>query len=440
MAALVGAIAVAAGQWFYNAAVARVLVGALGLLAAVALARYVQGRHPEEPWIGKFIVWGMIVKIVGTLLRYYVFVVATTRRPDALNYDRYGLEVVAGTDDPLPSLRKTNFIFFLTGRVYTLIGPDLIAGFIVFGIVAFFGAYFFYRATAEAVPSLNRPMCCALMFFAPSLAFWPSSVGKEAIMLFGLGLAALGAARLLGGRLLQGLAIAAPGGWLLWLVRPHLIAFVTVAAGAAYLVGRGSSAKVASASLKRPIGLIILGLLGVFAVTQAASFLGMEDLSLSSVEEELANTSTQTSQGGSAFDTGGDPETGEVQLTPLSLPAGVVTVLLRPFPWEVESGSQIAACLECAVFAYLVVHRRQSIVASIRQIRTSPFLFFCWVLLAFFAIAFSSFGNMGLLVRQRSLALPAFFVLISVEPPANDNIRARATDASASNRGTRVDR
>ena len=53
------------------------------------------------------------------------------------------------------------------------------------------------------------------------------------------------------------------------------------------------------------------------------------------------------------------------------------------------------------------------------RLRASPFLFYCWVLLAFFAVAYSSFGNMGLLVRQRSLALPAFFAIIAVEPVAS---------------------
>ena len=248
-------------------------------------------------------------------------------------------------------------------------------------------------------------------------------------MLLALGLVAFGASRLFGGRLLQGFAIAAPGAWLLWVVRPHLLAFATVAAGGAYLVGRGSSAKVTSASLKRPIGLIALGLLGVLAVTQATEFLGMEGLSISSVEQELGDTSAQTSQGGSSFDTGSDSESGQVHLTPLSVPQGLVTVLLRPFPWEIESGSQLIACLECAVFAYLVVVRRRSIVASIRQSRSSPFLFFCWIMLAFFAVAYSSFGNMGLLVRQRSLALPVFFALISVEPLVRDALGGRERDA-----------
>ena len=115
-------------------------------------------------------------------------------------------------------------------------------------------------------------------------------------------------------------------------------------------------------------------------------------------------------------------------MTPLSVPQGVVTVLLRPFPWEVENSSQIIACIEWAVFAWFVVRRCRSIVASIRQMRSAPYLFFCWVMLAFFAVAFSSFSNMGLLVRQRSLMLPVFFVLIWVERCAAERPQADGAD------------
>ncbi|GIU85988.1 MAG: hypothetical protein KatS3mg009_0503 [Acidimicrobiia bacterium] len=53
---------------------------------------------------------------------------------------------------------------------------------------------------------------------------------------------------------------------------------------------------------------------------------------------------------------------------------------------------------------------------SIARARSTPFLLYCWALTGLYAIAFSSFSNMGLLVRQRSLVLPCFFVLLCVEP------------------------
>jgi hypothetical protein len=359
------------------------------------------------------------VKLVATAARYWTFL-GSGKRSDAYVYGRYALEYLHGTATPLPDIRKTNFIYFLTSHIYTLVGPDLIGAFFVYSIGAFFGGYFWYRATADAVPNLDRKMYCALIFFVPSLAFWPSSVGKESVMLLALGLVALGVSYLLRQRLLHGLLVAAPGGYLLWAVRPHLLAFATVAAGAAFLIARGSSSNAVTALFRRPVGLVVLVLLGVFAMNQATEFLGMKDFSLSSIETELAQQSGRTDQGGSATGDRNEETEAKVHLTPLSVPQGAVTVLLRPFPWEVESGTQIIACIESAFFAYLVFVRRKSIVMSLRQSRTTPYLFFCWVMLAFYAVAFASFANMGLLVRQRSLILPAFFALLCLVPTQED--------------------
>jgi hypothetical protein len=406
-------LTVVSGRALETPAITPVIVGVFGVVVAVGLARYVGARHTDEPWIGSFIVWGMVTKLAGTIARYYVFTGGgESKRSDAEEYGEYGTEYLQGIAEPLNDLRKTNFVRVVTARVYLLVGDDLVAAFLVFGVFAFIGAYLWYRAGAEGVPSLNRKLYAAFMFFAPSLVFWPSSVGKEALMLLGLGLAAMGTVKVLNGQLLRGFLIAAPGGWLMWVVRPHLLAFATVAAAAALLVGRGRRSQTLRGSLARPLGLVALVFIGVFAMNQAAEFLGMEDVSLTSVEQELSDLNESTSQGGSAIEREEDTT---VSLTPLSVPQGAVTVLLRPFPWEVENASQILACLESAAFAWFLVTRFGSVVASIRQFRAAPYLFFCWVMLAFYAVAFSSFGNMGLLVRQRSLILPAFFVLLCVE-------------------------
>ena len=60
-----------------------------------------------------------------------------------------------------------------------------------------------------------------LFFFIPSLLFWPSGIGKEAWMMFGLGLAAYGVAKVL--RVARGEASwLSTGLWLAGLVRPHV--------------------------------------------------------------------------------------------------------------------------------------------------------------------------------------------------------------------------
>ncbi len=156
--------------------------------------------------------------------------------------------------------------------------------------------------------------------------------------------------------------------------------------------------------------MLVLALLMAFTISQATKSLGMSEFSLSSVETELNTVSSQTGQGNSKFDTGGN------SLSPLKLPEGLVTVLLRPFPFEAHSPFQLLASAESMFVFVLIVKRFSSVKTALRQARTSPFLLYCIVLLLLWAATFSSFQNFGLLVRQRSLVMPALFVLLAIKP------------------------
>jgi hypothetical protein len=163
--------------------------------------------------------------------------------------------------------------------------------------------------------------------------------------------------------------------------------------------------------------MIIIGFLVVFAVSEGAKFLGIDELSVASIEAELDEQSENTAQGGSEFDPG------ENSLNPVNLPRGAATVLLRPFPWETESSLQLLSSLESVMVAGLIVLRFSSLRRSLRESRRYGFLLYCWVLTISYAATFSSFANFGLLVRQRSLVLPAMFVLLAVRPTRADRRR-----------------
>ena len=393
-----------------------VLVPVAAVLFAVAASRRISRRHPDEQWVGRWLVFGVLAKLTASYLRYLTLVLGYESVGDATGYDRVGRNLARawlgnGVNPDLPDLRRTNFIRWFTGVVYYVFGSNMVAGFFIFGLLALVGSYLWYRATVESVPMIDKRLYLALVLFVPSIVFWPSSIGKESLMQLGIGAIALGTAFLLRQRLLTGLAIGAAGGWLLWVVRPHLLALVTVSAGFAYIVGRARSREPGSGSLLgRPIGLIVIALIMAFTITQGAEFLGIEEFSLSSVETALDEQTERTSQGGSEFDTGGN------RLNPLSLPTGVVTVLLRPFPWETDSPFQLLSSLESALLAGLIVIRLPSLRTALRRARSTPFLLYCWILTALYTATFASFANFGLLVRQRSLVLPALFVLLAIKP------------------------
>jgi hypothetical protein len=402
-----------------------VLVPLAGLLLAGAASRRIARLRPSEAWVGRWLVLAVGAKITASYLRYYTIENEYGGVADATGYDRYGRLLARawlhGRSAPdLEDLRNTNFIRWFTGVVYFVFGSNMMVGFLVFGLLALVGSYLWYRATADAVPRIDKRVYLALVLFAPSVAFWPSSIGKESLMQLGLGTVALATAHLLRHRLGRAAVLGAAGGWLLWVVRPHLLALVTLAAGCAYAAGRvRGSGGVVRSLMARPVGLLAVVLVMAFTVSQATRFLGIEDLSLSSIEAELNENTERTSQGGSEYDHGGN------SLNPLRLPQGAVTVLLRPFPWETESTLQLLSSLESALLAGIIVARLGSLRAALTGVRSAPFLLYCWILVILYAATFASIANFGLLVRQRSLVLPALYVLIAVRADTTTS-RSRA--------------
>jgi hypothetical protein len=224
----------------------------------------------------------------------------------------------------------------------------------------------------------------------------------------------------------RGVLVAIPGAWLMSVVRAHLLGLVALAAAAAFVIGRSPRKAVAStatSSLVKPIGMVVVVFIAAFAVSAGANSLGLPSLSLSSVQAELDATSVSTATGNSAFDNGGG------SLSPLKLPQGIVTVLLRPFPWEVDSSLQILASLEGVALAAFIIWRRKSLAISLRHVRTVPFLLYCWILTVLYSVTFSAFANFGLLDRQRALVLPALYVLLCL-----DSKKAREFDDERNNR------
>src|SRR5262249_30416480 len=163
-----------------------------------------EARRQANATVGWVLGAGVAVKLVGALLRYAVAFGVYGGRSDAATYGASASSVAhgiwAGTIHLGGHLSGTGLIELFTGVSYAVTGSSLLASYLVFAWVGFWGQYLSYRAFAIAVPEGRLRDYALLVFFLPSLAFWPSSVGKEAPMLFALGFAAFGVPRMLAGR------------------------------------------------------------------------------------------------------------------------------------------------------------------------------------------------------------------------------------------------
>jgi hypothetical protein len=404
------------------------------LLAASWPAFTRQARRERDPTLVRLLVAALLLKLFGSLVRYWVAVAFYDSNADAFEYHRVGVDLAmrfrAGNfDTGLPSLSGTDFISFFTGITYTITGPSIFAGFLLYSWLAFGGMFYLYRAFTIAIPDGRKRSYARLLFFMPSMLYWPSSIGKEAWMLFTLGLAAFGTARLLTGRPWRGMALAGVAMWLAAIVRAHVSGMVVLGLVVAYLFARPPRRLGALGPAVKLVALAALLVVAVGLLGRTQSYLLEKGIDpQDGVTGVLAETGRRTSQGGSGFEA---PSTGA---SLAKLPFAAVTILFRPFLFEVHNAQAAITALESTLLLALVLARRRAIWQAVRHLRRYPYVAFILVYSALFVVAFSSIGNFGILARERTQLLPFFLVLLAV--PAS---RARPAATPAPTRDRRAD-
>jgi hypothetical protein len=384
------------------------------LLAASWPAFLRQARRERDARLAQLLMLALVLKLFGSLVRYWVAIHVYEGVADAIQYHQVGADLArrfaAGhLDTGLSSLSSTDFIRFFTGVIYTVTGPSIYAGFLLYSWLAFWGMFFLYQAFTIAVPDGNRRSYARLLFFLPSMLYWPSSIGKEAWMLFALGLAAKGTARLLTGRTWGGLVLAGTGLWLATLVRPHVGGMAALGLLVAYLLARPPRRLGMLGAVIKLFGLAVLLVVAVVLLGQIQRYLLDKGIDpAEGVNSVLAESARRTSGGGSGFQA---PST---STSLLGLPYATVTILFRPFPFEAHNAQAAVIALESTLLLCLTVARSRTIWRAVRHLRRWPYVAFVVVYTAGFVVAFASISNFGILARERVQLLPFFFVLLAV--------------------------
>ena len=380
---------------------------------------------------------GLVAKLGATLFRYWVAFDAYRGQADAAAYHQAGrgfAEQIRGGDlsaiTGLTGETGAAFIERLTGIVYALFGSSLLGGFVVFSWLSYLGLVLFVRAAMIAVPGLLDRRYAMFVFFAPSLLFWGSSIGKEAWMLLCLGIATYGGARLLVGQWggaafpLTVAGLAGTG-----YVRPHVAAMWVAGLALALVVGfltgstrRGALGRVGTLGLA---ALALGGLTLVAAATLAYLDPPAEDGAATApiterVSDIFDETERRTSQGGSSFDV-------IVISGPQDYPIAIVRTLTRPLLTEASTLAELLPALEMtALLVLAAVNWRRVVNLPVLMWRV-PYLVMVVVVLVMFGVAFTTIGNLGVLTRQRSLVMP-FFLLPYCLPQWRGAHRPTVTD------------
>lgn len=379
------------------------LFALVGLVAAHRIGRWV--TSPEDRnWLPAMVTFAYLAHLVGAWIRYY-FVTVVYQGGDSLAYHRAALEMVtAWRDFEVPVATGggpgTRFVETVTSLVYVPAEPSLLVGYFVFASLGFVGSVLLYLAFRIAVPTAHLRRYALLIFFLPSLLFWPTSIGKEALMMFGIGTASYGVAALLAGTRIRAATFVTVGVVGMAAIRPHVAVMLVASLVVALIFSRRIGVRF---STRLVVGLITVAAvwwLSALAMTQ----LGLEP-GESGLDEFLLEQERLTQQGGSAV-------VGAPVRNPVDLPEATLRVLFRPLPNEAHNAQAMMSALENVALLALILWRLPSLWRHRSMLRSYPYLLFSLAFVGQFVIAFSSIFNLGILARQRVQALPFLLAVV----------------------------
>lgn len=392
----------------------------VGITVPFFARQAVREGDPRLLWL---LVFALIVKLIGALVRYHV-ATGLYSKADAIGYDGVGTKLAErfshgdfqlsnvylgeGLNRPLV-FSGTSFISILTGIVYTLIGPSIVGGFFFFSWLGFLGLFCFYRAFVIALPDGRRRHYAFMLFFLPSLVFWPSSIGKESWMMFTLGIAALGAAHLYTGRIARGFGLIAIGLWWAAFPRPHVAGLMVLGIAAGLLLRRkNASSRRAVPALARFLSLAVMGVLATLLVMNAERYIRQDGIELGQgIGAASQAVGDRTAGGGADFQA-------PVFDSPSKAPLAIATVLFRPTIPEAHNAQALIAALEGTFLLLYSVFRIRWLVGAIRSLRRRPYIAFALVYVMLFIVAFSSVSNFAILTRERVQLFPLYLALFAV--------------------------
>jgi hypothetical protein len=387
-----------------------IVIAPLLVAITVPIVRRVAAAE-GDPTMARLLIGALVLKLAMSLVRYAVAFEVYGGSADAAVYHRWGknLSALFRTGD-LHTLGQplsgTGFMRVLTGVVYTVSGPTKLGGFVIFSWFGYWGLYFFYRAFRLAVPDGDHRRYARLVLLLPSMLFWPSSIGKEAWMSLGVGMAAYGTAKLLAGRR-GAVPLLALGLTLASIVRPHIGLIFFVGLVVVYMLRRARRRRVLGA-IPKLLGLLLLAGAGLILVSRTEDLVKVDDITTTSgTDAAFASVQERSDSGGSTFET-------TSPTSPAGFAYAALTVLYRPFPQEAGNIQALMASAEGMAMLGLSIISLPRVLSVLRSARDRPYPLLALVYVLIFCWAFASVGNFGILTRQRVQVLPFLLVLLAL--------------------------
>ncbi|MGH8915716.1 MAG: hypothetical protein ACRDZM_14520 [Acidimicrobiia bacterium] len=397
------------------------LVIGIGALLYWALGRSMR-REVDANWLAGWVLAGFVAKIAGTFARHYM-VLYLYGAGDSLRYYSTAVELAeVWRSGNIPTLTGdgslgTQVVEAATGGLFAIATPSFFGGFVIFAMLSYLGQLGLYAAFRRwAKPHQLKPYAF-LVLFLPTYAFWPSSIGKDALVVLCLGLSAYCISRLLESFELRwviplGLSLVGLG-----FVRIHIAALVALALVGTVIV---SKLRMGAGFLTRGRKFITFAGAAaavLLAVTLIPDIVGLELNDAEDIVPFTDEIARRTSEDGTIAP--GDPVRSVIDV-----PGAIALVLFRPYVFEATELQHLFAAAETTLILLISVWKLPGMIRKWREWRRNAYLVFCTLYTVAFAIAFSVVRNLGIIARQRGQVL-AFFLAVVIGLGWNESNRVR---------------
>lgn len=288
----------------------------------------------------------------------------------------------------------TEFVNFLAGILVSVLGMGMLSTFIVFGFLGYIAMILIAHLLIVYLPEEYGVevdvRILYVVLFMPSLSYWSSALGKDALAFHACCLALFATVDLSRRKLLLLLAI-----FIMYMVRPHAAICMLIAVAVAMLFSSGVSRS------SRALVLLMVGGAMVMLWPYVVQYVGFEQKG-GDIGEYLA-----WRQGIRYEDAVTD-----VVLTDMSWPMRLFSYMFRPLFLDASSLLMLLGSLENMLLLFLFVRYLRDllyVVISGGQLFFRYTVFYSglmWVMLG------NVTTNLGAAYRQKSMILPALLVLL----------------------------
>lgn len=359
-----------------------------------------------------FVFWTVAAKSAVVGFRYYVAIGGSANielTSDAYRYLSFGQQF-AESGDSFSSVflfgDETDRVVALSAAAFRVFGDSWLGVYVAGSFLSLIAMWLFWSALLRLQDTVPMWFGYTLCLF-PSTLYWASSFGKESFTLFGVALGVYGATSFWGSRRgvsgVCGAFLIIIGVSVLVVVRAELAVLLVIALVSAMFAVQPSSGD-------RRIGAMSYGrLVTVFAVLPLALLAGPQLIGWggAGLAENLFGRYENTSIGSSQL---GEDRPGGIA----GLVVGIPVAIFRPLPWE-GGVTSLASSLDTVLIMIAVVSAvkvfRMLMSGRLPLMHGRVLLTSSVLVLGLFA-ALAGYGNLGLLVRMRSMAIPLLLIIV----------------------------